>query len=338
VKSAPPYADPPRTLPVRPPLLGIDDEQSSESLVSWLSRLAWANGFRDVHTLLAEEGISFSRASDVLPRSRQLQLLQLGGLDEHAIKSICLGPVLSLIGANWWPPRKMTKWILRSEYAGKLLPNQVCIPCLREQEVAYWSRFGRASFATQCLLHKVLLVDHCPSCGLQIGLTKVRTAPMTHCSFCLLDFRTIQSPSLSTLNLVPRHWFDFARESKPPRGGERISLDVLWRWIGTTLRFVCNPSNAEALLSAPIAQPHHRLFAKLSKDPWTQFDFHRADTRHELLLFIRWLIEGWPERGFELAAQTQIPKSSFARIDGGSSTWIRHDLTLRNPSSSGSGI
>lgn len=301
----------PTRMLVRPAPIGLDGLLPMESFMSWLTRLAWANGFLAAHNLLKAQRISWLVSTDVGPERRRLEILRLGGQGESALRAMSLKELLVLCGSSG-EGGASSNWVLPREDGSAAVPHQVCPRCLAEQATPYWTKETRISYITQCASHHVVLLSHCPACDGQLTLHRERTTALTHCERCKLDLRSVHQWARPPSERIPRDWLDTCVPTTHPCTSGYIKKQALWKGIRAILIVLCDSNFARSLLRLSFLKDHHALLEALADGSNAPFDWHRSEQRHRMLIFAKWLIEAWNDRILAIAAHMDI-RSEFIR-------------------------
>lgn len=306
---------------VRPQPIGLDGTSEVESFMSWFSRLAWTNGFRSIRHLCRAENIPCVVTSDLAHCDQRLGVLGLVGLGESAHRAMSLHDLLA-------PSRSVgmgssrSNWVLSRQEDSLGVPHQVCPECIAGQATPYWTKASRMSYITQCAVHNVVLLSHCPSCSGQLVLHEARASGLTQCARCRLDLRCVRRPRLPPSERVPAHWRDVSLPTPHPCASGSIAKSALWKGIRAILMVLCDAKLAGELLDVPSLHAYHSLFATIAAGPELPFDRHRCEQRHLMLVFAAWLMQDWEKRILALQEQVDMRKA-FRRVRGTVlSTWI----------------
>lgn len=306
---------------VRPHPIGLDNTSPVESFMSWCTRLAWANGFRTMHHLLSSEGISWAASSDARS-DLMLKLLRLAGLDESVLRVLSLEDLLRFLGSRG-NGGSGSIWVLSRSDFSKGVPHQVCPHCTAEQAIPYWTKSSRMSYTTQCTIHSVVLLSHCPSCGDPLALCKTRAVGLTQCAKCRLDLRSVRRSKLLPAERVPQHWSSSSAVTPHPCVSGSIKKWSLWSGIRTILAISCDRDIASKLLRLSFVRDHHCLFEAVACTPQLPFDQHASERRHRMLVFAKWLLEDWEERILRIQSDFDIGNSFCTHDITGPPNWTR---------------
>lgn len=199
--------------------------QPLESLTSYLTRTASANGFQSLSELGALAG------------GRTSSLLQRGGSAFCEYSTLSFSALAQLTGvptARWLDMtffhliqrfgRGMHPLTLRKFLEGSLSPTlRYCPQCLAEQTPAYYSLLWRFLVLPGCLNHRVHFLNQCGHCGFSLPLLSP-LPQLTTCPLCQGDLRSsVPSPLESSLTaLTERYTNDLKRLLAPglQRSGE----------------------------------------------------------------------------------------------------------------------
>jgi hypothetical protein len=173
--------------PGRPKLL------PDESFSSWFARSAEANGLRPVelHHVVQPGG---DRSPRDLDRHADLHLVQRAAeaTGQQAIElewstfRRWAGTVFEnddgLTKLSWLPPAGR-------QGGTRCFGQQFCPLCLREDRVPYLRLTWRLAFVTVCPVHRILLMDRCPSCNEPVHVLRMGGMRNMACASCGADLR-----------------------------------------------------------------------------------------------------------------------------------------------------
>jgi len=194
--------------------------QLLESLTSYLTRLAEANGLQSINELGAlAGGMTFYRlkgswsASLEYPTPAYSGLAQITGYPEERWLRMTFFHLVQHFG------RSMHPHPLHRFLAGSLASSlRYCPICLAEHTPAYYSLLWRFLVLPGCIEHGVRFLDQCGHCASPLPLLR-RIPQLTTCPTCQRDLRTCLPDRLSgdvleptdrhttdlTMLLTPRH-------------------------------------------------------------------------------------------------------------------------------------
>ena len=192
--------------------------QPLESLTSYRTRLAEANGFRSLSELGALAG------------GRTFSLSQRGGSAFCEYSTLSFSALAQLTGvptARWLDMtffhliqrfgRSMHPLTQRSFLEGSLSPTlRYCPQCLAEQNPAYYSLLWRFLVLPGCLKHSVHFLHQCSHCGFPLPLLsplpQLLTCPLCHGDLRSGDSSPLESPLAA---LTERYTNDLKRLLAP---------------------------------------------------------------------------------------------------------------------------
>jgi len=284
-----------------------------ELVTSWLTRLARANALKVQEILtLANEGRRHNLLNHDLDASLPTHVVtgmarlcaipadEIIGLTLDAKADRLISFEISKTGTRRWTlpvtrrNRKPTSnWI------------QLCIECLRQDDIPYLRQHWRYAFMTICPTHGCLLIDACPCCGMvfdfaasDADLERTRgILPITVCGHCYRDVRT--SDYVAQIADKRTHRYQRALLKATRRGWTRIRshgwvysqqvLDVLHR----LLRLVRTSEGLQRLLKdcngeSSSADAGCRM-------PSGRFETWSLNDRHRAMQWVSTLLRRWPE-------------------------------------------
>ncbi|MBI3130327.1 MAG: TniQ family protein [Acidobacteria bacterium] len=292
-----------------------------ESLISWLYRIAGANGisFHDllkvgwegkrVWQLALDRSIPEWVLEVLVTKTRQspeaLRALTLEGLDDH-------------LNSQGLPGRM--RWALPEAEGGQ----QCCPICLDEHgKTPHFRLKWRLAFVNTCTKHGIQLIDSCPSCGHPIDLTSPRPDPANHwltvCGKCGMDFRDIpkgelkvakRETHLDRLSIKLQGRMEEALEAgcMDIKGHGMTYSRLAFDGIHQITKMLGAKASADKLNQA-ITGVLGRHAVPLPVSQWPKgrsFEFLPAATRAELLGFTAWLMEEWPIRFIRVCKQARV--------------------------------
>jgi len=170
---------------------------SSETLSSWLIRMAFANGTDPKSFALSvfkQDSIWYKDLDRYLPKNLKLQLSKLVSLSKDEITSLTLEPLISDLAL--YPkdnPYKKWHYILPIGLKGFIKTNGAyfCPHCFLNKTTTYLKQEWRLSWNVTCPLHKTLLLLRCQKCNTIFSPHKLSyLQPSIYlCSSCGFDLR-----------------------------------------------------------------------------------------------------------------------------------------------------
>ncbi len=176
-----------KVLPLHP------QPQPLESLVSYITRLAEANGLQSIHELRAlAGGMTVKRLKSLdYPALPYSGLAQITGYPEERWLDMTFFHLAGHFGRSIHP-NPLHRFLQRS-----LAPSlRYCPICLASHTPAYYSLLWRFLALPGCSEHGVCLLNHCSHCGSSLPLW--RSLPrLKECPLCQRDLSTCEPPLLS---------------------------------------------------------------------------------------------------------------------------------------------
>lgn len=143
-------------------------------------------------------------------------------------------------------------WILalgirnRSNVSGR----QVCTQCLSSANTPPYLRIKwRMGWHSGCDIHKTILIDHCPQCGITLQPTKIdiEHGSLAICTSCYADLSTFIQRPIETDALIFQHQADQVLESQLGRYNQKDISSIEWFEIARTwLSFIRSPINMKS--------------------------------------------------------------------------------------------
>ena len=169
--------------------------QPLESLTSYITRLAEANGLQSINELGALAGgmrlSSLKRRPDY-PAAAYPGLAQITGVPSERWFSMTFFPLVQHFG------RSMHPHPLHRFLAGSLSPFlRYCPICLAEHTPAYYSLLWRFLVLPGCIEHAAGLLDQCGHCGSPLPLLRP-LLQFVKCPTCQGDLRTCEPSPLGS--------------------------------------------------------------------------------------------------------------------------------------------
>lgn len=168
---------------------------SDESLNSWLIRSSIANGSdpRSFYIALWEEYKAWNKDLDKhLPKQQAYSLAKMTALTPEEIKNLTLEPYLQKIIDKPLNPLGLWYFLIPRGKRGLSQTNGMhfCSKCLSDS-TPYLKRQWRLAWNIGCPIHKIKLLNRCPSCKIIFSpqLLKYDTPKMYLCSSCGFDLR-----------------------------------------------------------------------------------------------------------------------------------------------------
>lgn len=181
-------------LPLRP------QPQPLESITSYITRLAEANGLQSINELGAlAGGMAFSslKKRPDYPTSAYPGLAKITGHPQERWLRMTFFHLVQHFG------RSMHPHPLHRFLAGSLAPFlRYCPICLAEHTPASYSLLWRFLVLPGCIEHRVHFLDRCGHCGCPLPLLRP-TPHLIKCPTCQGDLRTCEPPRLSSDALEP---------------------------------------------------------------------------------------------------------------------------------------
>jgi hypothetical protein len=174
--------------------------QPLESITSYITRLAEANGLQSINELGAlAGGMTFSslKRSPDYPAPSSPGLAQITGHPEERWLDMTFFHLVGHFGCAMNPTS------LHRFLAGSLAASlRYCPLCLAEHTPAYYSLLWRFLVLPGCIEHGVRFLDQCGHCGSPLPLLR-RLPQLTTCPTCQGDLRTSLPNRLSSDDLEP---------------------------------------------------------------------------------------------------------------------------------------
>jgi hypothetical protein len=196
-----------------------------ESLTSYITRLAEANGLQSINELGAlVGGMRFSslKKNPDYPTVIYPGLARLTGHSEDVWLDMTFFHLIQYFGVS------MNAYVLHQFLAGSFATSlRYCPVCLAERMPAHYSLLWRFLLLPGCSEHGVRFLDQCGHCGSPMPI--FRPVPhLTRCPFCRGDLRTCKSARLESregelaeqrsrdlsMLLTPGHWSLWEEQAK----------------------------------------------------------------------------------------------------------------------------
>ncbi|WP_349962435.1 TniQ family protein [Rhizobium sp. ZPR3] len=177
----------------------IVEPQQDEMLLSWLHRLAYANGVapRAFARVLGLTPGMWSASLDLrLPGDIARQLCANTGVSPDQLAAMTLSHAL---------PKQLLLPLRNSGRRDRSTWLQFCSQCLTEDSQPYFRRRWRLATRVSCTKHGCRLRDRCPCCRSRIAVFNGRRlVPQHRCAYCGCDLRRA-----SIITIGPgAKWFD----------------------------------------------------------------------------------------------------------------------------------
>src|SRR6202165_5026101 len=172
-----------------------------EILLSWLVRLAWANGLKVesfAHALTSGSLLLRTDIDRTLPAALAEKLSCLTGLQAETIIGMTLAGYSGYL-FEVLPKNGQARWIMpigKFGFKRRLFGQQFCRQCLREDRAPYFRKHWRLASSVICVQHSSYLHDRCPKCKSAVSFHEAdfgRSPPpreaMAYCVRCGFDLR-----------------------------------------------------------------------------------------------------------------------------------------------------
>lgn len=316
-----------------------------ETLSSWLSRIAAANGV-SLHCLCRETWPGRDLLLRDLDRNPPGDVIgDLAEITNVPTERVWDMTLAGLVGSLYecLPERKgHAKWAL--PYGIRMAAahgSQFCPDCLAGDQAPHFRRSWKLAFVTVCQVHSRILRDNCPHChrapvptrGPRSLASDTKPRPIHLCRFCQGDLRVdlereqyqvkwpitpeFQSTLLQALNV---NWIDLE--------GEGVIHSILLfngihQWLALLLQRGRNKGFREELVRqlGPNA-PEFGTAVGTGKRS-VAFEILDVHERHKLMVLVGWLMAGWPDRVLEVCRGARLRLSSMIeRSRGDPPYWI----------------
>lgn len=209
-----PQARPPRNerslvVSVRTKPIGTtgSDPHACESLNSWLSRLALANGYFQTPDEIAYcAGFPPSLHFDLPlhPSAAAHALSNISGRSNAEIVPMLLRYELPETTSGY--DLVLRTWALQkiSKRADTSTVHVVCPSCLDQDLEPYWRRHWRLCTTVVCEIHDEEMLDRCPSCEMKFMAPSRSNLPLNHCRECGARIENFGGPAVK--NVGPLIW------------------------------------------------------------------------------------------------------------------------------------
>jgi hypothetical protein len=210
-------------------------------------------------------------------------------VEQHAVQKTMLSSYFPALIPKNYNKNQRIPWILalgirnRSNVSGR----QICTQCLSSTHTPPYLRIKwRMGWHSGCDIHKTILIDHCPQCGITLQPTKIdiEHGSLAICTSCYADLSTLIQRPVETDALRFQHQADQVLESQFGRYNQKDISSIEWFEIARTwLSFIRSPLNMK---SPNLLQMFESLNIDLNIDyPITPvaFEFLSVQEREKLL-------------------------------------------------------
>jgi len=286
---------------VRPGPLGMATAGESESVASYMFRLAKENGFPRISSMLHElsvRGFMLSTADRGTAARRTVSLLeQLTLHPQGALQAMTLCQGIADMTGNMDDDGR--PWILNAHRVptrSTAALHAVCPSCLADDPEPYWRQHWRLATSTVCVRHRRRLIEACPVCGILLGLTQERLAALTDCVGCGASLAaapregaTARRPAWMAISPAQHS----ARSFPVP-----LAYSAQW-WSGlrVLLYGLCSAKVSGLVLRTSLASQHKLTLRRCQALGRRDLCLYPLDLRHDLLALLAYLVGDWP-RGF----------------------------------------
>lgn len=316
---------------MRPAPLGAGRGDQTESVASYLFRLAMANGFARISSMLHELGVRGfmmstadrgPAATSTVSLLEQLTLLPLSTLLTMTLRE----DIASMKGD---PDDDGRPWILNAHR----LPAKstaalfsVCPSCLAEDDEPYWRRHWRLATSTVCATHHRRHIQSCPACGVQLGLAAGRLAALTDCDGCGASLLAAPperavARRAAWLGAVP------AQATRRTFPVPLACAAQWWAGVRTLLYGLCFTKVADLLLSSAIGSEHKLTLQRCRALGRRDFCLYPLDVRHDLLCLLAYLLGDWPKRFARVMQGAGVTASRFSLAELPQPFWLDQVLS-----------
>lgn len=223
-----------------------------------------------------------------------------------------LAPFESRLSTLPWRPGRPTRWVLdrvrRSDQRRHGCWTHLCPLCLRKDEEPYFRLFWRLSWMTECPVHGVALIDHCPDCGGNLdylaashGLARQNQwRPLSICPWCGADWRNAEAvPSEREYLAWQRECVQGMFKGWMHIGSDAVMSPLYLDGIYDLQRVLRGRAEAEALFEGALSHLGIEVASLGGRQPTDRLS---VGERRALLRCVAWLLEDWPE-GFVAACR-----------------------------------
>ena len=276
---------------------------AGEDELTWLFRLARANGFRSTAALLSSARLKV--ASHITPISSDLgtALWAAAAIDVAVVE--LLDALRDTVGAALGIPvhhQGLQRWRLsRGDSTARMVRYAVCPTCLATDKEPHYRSAWRYAAQTRCSIHGTALLERCHRCGADVAIS-IRTHHELACCRQCGDRLSVSTGHGPSLNVGPRSSLPLPGlidERELPRAvaAEHLYWDGIWILLSHLL-LRSTLKKLEPLTSIPME--HRRALERIAKSESAhrtiKFESLGIDDREPLLSFVTWLCGDWPER------------------------------------------
>lgn len=283
----------------------------TESLTSWMFRLAHANGYTSYGDFLQNQGAKLSplALADMTPdRWALLAVLhQLTGIPYQRLKTLSLDETLIAMTGSFGGIAG--RWLLSS--GGRGCRYSICPLCLAQDQKTYWRGAWRLTTSTACPIHKQLLLDSCGKCGAPLLISGGRVHSLGRCETCGQRFHA--TPGLNHVSRISKWRTAPPNRLLPSQLPVRVAHTKLW-WDGVRvlLNVLARPRLALKLQDAGLPRSLGPILGCMSADARLKFDRQPVSTRHQMLNLVDWLTTDWPARFIKSMNNARITCNEYA--------------------------
>ena len=276
---------------------------AGEDELTWLFRLARANGFRSGAALLSSAKLKI--ASHITPISSDLNTamwaataidVAVGELLNSLYDTV--GTALGVLVHHQGPQR----WRLsRGDSTASMVRYAVCPTCLRTDEAPYYRSAWRYAAHTRCSIHGTALLERCRRCSADIAISTRTHHELVCCRECgdQLSSPMGHAPNLYVVsrNGLPLPGMVDERELPRTVASEHLYWDGIWVLLSHLL-LRSTLKKLETLTSIPLEHRRalHRIAMSETATRTIRFESLGIDDREPLLVFVKWLSANWPGR------------------------------------------
>ncbi|WP_083916905.1 TniQ family protein [Thioalkalivibrio sp. ALJ24] len=219
-----------------------------------------------------------------------------------------------------------TPWVMPVGVYHRVRMNRglgYCPSCLREDDIPYFRRQWRLAFHVTCPEHGAHLRDECPVCRSPVLFHRVRSvdAPLSVCGGCGFDLRQAESAAWLGGEMIIRRARDLqVRLADAQREGwiEITGLGVIpsiafFAGMRALLVHVGIARRLGRFRGALRDELGLRTQVDTSQAPIKRFERLNARQRIEAMACVQWMLEGWPERLWDIARQSGVRASDLLR-------------------------
>lgn len=290
-----------------------------ETLISWMHRLAIANGLT-FHGLCAETWEGKKVAGLLLDRDAPAWVLEtLSHLAVQPRERVFALTLLALEGRLFTgSTRGRVRWVIPNAMGSVASGGQqFCPQCLAEDKIPHFRLSWRLAFVATCMRHHRTLMSACPACNQPITLNKwvspgatiLDDRSITACRHCGFDLRTCPDEKQEN-SALPRHVakLGMALQNRMLQGlGDGwmaveghgfIQSHLVLDGIHQILKLIGAKRSGERL--AMVIQRKLRIkepdFLVASWPKGHSYEFLPASVRERMLAIAAWLLKEWPSR------------------------------------------